>query len=310
MSDQSFSEFISEVIQQEASRITEPKRSSLSLDQLGLKPSGGIHNIVAVYNQATPEEKEYWGRWYHNAKQDVQDIADRFDIPFPVVAAITAVLSPGNRWSSNLVATERILAGINKINSYPRQIARAKEILRTGDVSLVTGPKVTVFFHSLMNPKEVEKHMVLDGHAINIWKGEKTRLKGLKTPTGVLRDQMVQDYQAASKELGVPVQAVQAVTWYIWKYTDKKSPLKAPTGVYDVSTLRSAKPANDVSLDEVNALGAGLVVGAGMGNGGTDASKKLMWSGNEPLKEAVVDAVTETLIRKLRTSSDSKLPKK
>jgi len=42
---------------------------------------------------------------------------------------------------------------------------------------------------------------------------------------------------------------------------------------------------NEFSLDEVNAIGAGGIVGAGIGNGGTDASKKLMWSGNEPLKE-------------------------
>jgi hypothetical protein len=32
---------------------------------------------------------------------------------------------------------------------------------------------------------------------------------------------MVADYQKAAEELGVPVQAVQATTWYIWKYTWK-----------------------------------------------------------------------------------------
>jgi len=430
MTDTSIRHFISEVIQQEASKIIEPKRSGLSVDQLGLKPHGGVENIIKVYNQATPEEKEYWGRWYHNAKSEVEDLAKQFQLPFPVVAAIVAVLSPGNRWSSNLTAAERLLSGSSKINSYPRQIQRAKSILQTGDVGLVTGPKVTVFFNSLMNPKMVEKDMVLDGHAINIWRGEKVRLKGLATPTGKERAKMIQDYQSASEQLGVPVQAVQAVTWYIWKYTGKTPPLEAPTGVYDVSKFRNAQPANDVmeekkqkrmaipkflfhgtsrknipfiakkgltpesseskqkavylagsigtaknyafmknevedfvvlvvdttklennfgpddyelqnylddpwskpgkdikeythwsevpafvslkyvdqlvyygtippnaissvngnsvnefSLDEVNAIGAGGIVGAGIGNGGTDASKKLMWSGNEPLKE-------------------------
>jgi hypothetical protein len=56
----------------------------------------------------------------------------------------------------------------------------------------------------------------------------------------------------AAKELGVPVQAVQAVTWYIWKYTGKTAPLEAPTGVYDVSQFVNAQPANDISLDEID----------------------------------------------------------
>jgi hypothetical protein len=277
--------FISEVIQQEASKITEPKRSGLSVDQLGLKPHGGVENIIKVYNQATPEEKDYWGRWYHNAKSDVEDLARQFNLPFPVVAGIVAVLSPGNKWSMNLLAAQKLLQGQTKINAYPRQAQRAQRILETGDTGLVSGPKVTVFFNSLMNPKLVEKDMVLDGHAINIWRGEKVTLKGLSTPNAKERALMIQDYQMAANELGVPVQAVQAVTWYIWKYTGKTPPLEAPTGVYDVSKFKNVQPANDISLDEVNAIGAGGIVGAGMGNGGTDASKKLMWSGHQSLKE-------------------------
>lgn len=415
--------FLSEIIQQEVSKITEPKRSGLSLDQLGLESHGGVKNIIKVYNQATPEEKDYWGRWYHNAKTDVQELAVQFNLPFPVVAGIVAVLSPGNKWSMNLLAAERLLQGQSKINAYPRQVQRARRILETGDIGLVSGPKVTVFFNSLVDPKMVEKDMVLDGHAINIWRGEKVSLKNLTYPNSKERTQMIQDYQTAAKELGVPVQAVQAVTWYIWKYTGKTAPLEAPTGVYDVSQFVNAQPANDNSikpmtvaigenldpnyymeegcayfaivlhekygftlaaivdngdmwddetpsvahvfavnpetnlaydvegektiqqiksyyhdlsspqveyfrsrreleelymgddkplfacspeeikkakemltkleskfrhLNEVNALGAGGIVGAGMGNGGTDASKKLLWSGDEPLKENVL----------------------
>ena len=403
MSDTPLLSFIYEIIQQEVSKITEPKRSGLSLDQLGLESHGGVKNIIKVYNQATPEEKDYWGRWYHNAKTDVQELAVQFNLPFPVVAGIVAVLSPGNKWSMNLLAAEKLLQGQSKINAYPRQVQRARRILETGDTGLVSGPKVTVFFNSLMNPKLVEKDMVLDGHAINIWRGEKVALKVLRHPNAKERAQMVQDYQMAANELGVPVQAVQAVTWYIWKYTGKTAPLEAPTGVYDVSQFVNAQPANDISLDEidkknlkswfhvtekayvpnilkkgfepsngsaglgtylwatkymaydwidgnnrnyqepvilkidtketpehvadmehidpedsdqyqghyivkhtgiwkpeiveveedfsldeVNAIGAGGIVGAGMGNGGTDASKKLLWSGDEPLKENVL----------------------
>jgi hypothetical protein len=299
MSKASIRRFLSEVIQQEITKITEPKRSGLSVDQLGLKPHGGVQNIIQVYNQATPEEKDYWGKWYHNAKSDVEELARQFNLPFPVVAGIVAVLSPGNKWSMNLLATLKLLQGQTKINAYPRQVQRAQRILETGDTGLVSGPKVTVFFNSLMNPKLVEKDMVLDGHAINIWRGEKVSLKGLSSPNSKERAQMIQDYQTAAEQLGVPVQAVQAVTWYIWKYTGKTPPLEAPTGVYDVTKFRNAQPANDVSLDEVNAVGAGGIVGAGMGNGGTDASKRLLWSGDKPLKENNRKTLEEHLVSKV-----------
>lgn len=298
MKESSLREFLDNIAQQELdelSKIKEPKRSGLAVDQLGLKPGGGVHNIVTVYNQATPEEKEYWGKWYHNAKSDVEDLALAFKLPFPVAAAIVAVLSPGNKWNSNLSAAEKLLKGEEKINAYPRQVIRAKEILKKGDTNLVTGPKVTVFFKSLMDPSSVEKDMVLDGHAINIWRGAKENLKGLKNPSTKERAQMIQDYQEAAKQLGVPVQAVQATTWYIWKYTGKTAPLPVEKGVYDVSKFVGAKPANDVDaimeefLDEFNAVGTGAVQGyTGPLGGDPEPTHKKMWANpkNEALEPA------------------------
>ena len=295
MKESSLFEFLENTAQQELnelSKIKEPKRSGLAVDQLGLKPGGGVHNIVTVYNQATPEEKEYWGKWYHNAKSDVEDLALAFKLPFPVAAAIVAVLSPGNKWNGNLSAAEKLLRGEEKINAYPRQVLRAKEILKKGDTKLVTGPKVTVFFKSLMDPSSVEKDMVLDGHAINIWRGAKENLKGLKNPSTKERAQMIQDYQEAAKQLGVPVQAVQATTWYIWKYTGKTAPLPVEKGVYDVSKFVGAKPANDVDaimeefLDEFNAMGTGAVQGyTGPLGGDPEPTHKKMWS--NPKNEAL-----------------------
>ena len=75
-----------------------------------------------------------------------------------------------------------------------------------------------------MDPTSVERHMVLDGHAINIWRGEKLNLKGLKNPTKTERENMIRDYHEAANRLNVPVQAVQAVTWYIWKYSSNDLP--------------------------------------------------------------------------------------
>jgi hypothetical protein len=96
---------------------------------------------------------------------------------------------------------------------------------------------------------------------------------------------MIQDYQEAARQLEVPVQAVQATTWYIWKYTGKTAPLPVEKGVYDVSKFVGAKPANDVDaimeefLDEFNAMGTGAVQGyTGPLGGDPEPTHKKMWS--------------------------------
>lgn len=220
-------------ITQNNETINEPNRENpKTLSQLGIRKNAGVKNILAVYNEATDEEKEYWGRWYHHAKEDVKELADKFGINFPVMAAVVATLSPGNKWSANLLAADRIVQRFKapelsvKINSYPRQILKATKILETGDIGLVSGPKVSVFFKSLLDPESVERELVLDTHAINIWRGVKTSIKASSLPSSTLRAKMVEDYQKAADELGVPVQVVQAITWYIWKYTN--NPPKIP----------------------------------------------------------------------------------
>jgi hypothetical protein len=212
-------EYIDEVL-------VEPKRQ----DPVGIstlvKSGDGVNNIINVYNAATPEEKDYWGKWYHHAKADVKELTEEyidelkeFENPFEVMAAIVAVLSPGNKWKSNVTAAEKIMSNVRRVNAYPKNVYKANFIKLTGDTSLVTGPKVEVFFQSLLDPKSVETRMVLDGHAINIWRGEKLKLKGLKNPPKEERIEMINAYQEASTKLNVPVQAIQAVTWYIWKYS-------------------------------------------------------------------------------------------
>lgn len=349
----------------------EPKRPQVNLSEIGVAPGQGVENILAVLRAATPEEIDYWARWYHHAKEDVGELASKHNVPFEIAAAVVAVLSPGNKWFMNLRAADLVLTQTPRapskkrkravdvlnawidaqartyigylalqlendhntddpsvllayvgevawdpsdnppfpdtgdetspreydtavyqrareilaaqippapakpkrkrkaeeeqdpvvddipgyttpeqqidfpgvigkpqppdmlpalgdqiapevapgINAYPANVKKAQQIIATGDTSLVTGPKVVEFFQSLMNPASVADRLVLDGHAINIWRGEKRPLKGLRMPNKREREQMLADYQKAAEIAGLPVQSVQAITWYIWKHT-------------------------------------------------------------------------------------------
>ena len=108
--------------------------------------------------------------------------------------------------------------GYRKMSAYPENARKARDILITGRVEEhLRGPKVTVFYHSLMDPSSTKSHMVLDGHAINIWRGVKVPLKGLRTPSEDEREAMLRDYARAAADSGLDVQEVQAITWFLWK---------------------------------------------------------------------------------------------
>lgn len=114
------------------------------------------------------------------------------------------------------------------VPSYGENIRKAVGILDAwvaGDtnpgpkfINQKSSPKVWAFFNSIVDPGFAENELVLDGHAINIWRGKKVPLKGISQPSESERTQMLADYATAAKILGIPVQAVQAATWWAWKY--------------------------------------------------------------------------------------------
>jgi len=228
--------------------IIEPKRQNpKSTLDLGISTDEGkgVDNIIAVYNEANPEEKEFWGKWYYSASDNVKELASDYEIDFRIAAAVVAVLSPGNKWKDNLLAAEKVIKKFKNpslnipINAYGKNVIKALKILETGDVAYVKGPKVSVFFLSLVDPQSVL--LVLDSHAINIWFGIKRSLKQTPNIPKTIRQRMLDDYKTAAEILGISLQSLQAVTWYIWKYTT--NPPQVPHTNIEVET-------NELPLDE------------------------------------------------------------
>jgi hypothetical protein len=204
----------------------EPKRkNNRNISDIGISQDEGrgVANIMAVYNEAEEEEKDFWGRWYYNSKENVQNLAQRHDIDFVVTAAVVAVLSPGNKWKANLVAADNVIQMFKNpeirknINAYGKNVEKAIKILESGDIGYVRGPKVSVFLKSLIDPDYTKDALVLDSHAINIWYGIKRNIKMTPTISTKMRMKIMDDYRTAANKLGVGLQALQATTWYIWK---------------------------------------------------------------------------------------------
>jgi len=211
--------------------VDEPKRGKIPVSKLNLFKNEGFHNILSILKKATKEEIDYWGFWYQHATRHIDELAKIYDVPKPVAAAVVAVLSPNLSWKLNLLAAKRVMDNWKrkngdkkfkfwrKVPAYKANVAKANSILKTGDVSYVKGPKVTVFFQSLLEPEKISHDVVLDGHAINIWRGEKKPLKNMASPNKNERAAMIHDYRKVADLVGLSPQAVQAITWYIWKAT-------------------------------------------------------------------------------------------
>lgn len=343
--------------------IPEPPGRKLGED-VKVEEDGKLQNIINVLKAATPDEVAYWKDWYRYAMEDVQALAEKYDVPIPVVTAIVAVLSPNVKWESNIHAAEQILRGQGKkvidyrkklsdasadnfaaklfpdlyvdrealgTFAYLQNIMKAQNVLdswneygafdgREGDeiridwsgkepptkrrstdetiyaspdmakrvlldhmkrgysvfgtkpgpkkswakhdgisiedvvegdlpesgraivVPAVSGPKVTAFYQSILNPEAAQGEVVLDGHAQNIWYGIPQPLHDMETttPPADIRSEMLNDYNKASRlseqlvGTHLTPQQVQAVTWSVWRDAiegeerKKKKTKKAP----------------------------------------------------------------------------------
>jgi len=188
----------------------------------------GVANIKKVLNLATPLEMQYQRDWYRHAHDIAQGLATRYAVPLQAVAGIIAVMSPGLDPAENYKAANDVLARkwgsiINAKNKGFLQ--KAVNILAKGDVDAeVNGPKVTAFYQSIYDPDATQNIAVLDGHALNIWRGTPVPITDNQIPPA-WRDAIERDYGTAGKSFGLSAQEAQAVSWYVWRLMMKKKPL-------------------------------------------------------------------------------------
>ena len=114
-----------------------------------------------------------------------------------------------------------------------------------------SAPKVTAFYWSIVEPEKHQDEVVLDGHAINIWRGKPKPLSTLgdAQPGKELREVMIGDYKAAAAQatqllqsrgvsLDEPItpQQMQAITWSVWRNAVEEERKASPTGDTDDSS--------------------------------------------------------------------------
>mgnify|MGYP003119421941 CR=1 FL=1 len=201
----------------------------------------GVKNIMGVYYLSKESEKVEGVAWYKNAHNSCKAIARKYKTPLRVVVGVCSALSPNNKWGKNKVDAENIVhaykSGIPleqvRVSTYDPNKQKAKDMLEYGKIPKQvirdilfgkSGYKTRAFFDCIHDCKTNKDTVCVDGHAFNIYMGERNALNGGKvnmTPKKYLT--ISQAYIDACDEINkregtsyLPYQ-IQAITWVAWR---------------------------------------------------------------------------------------------
>lgn len=187
-----------------------------------------VENILAMYRKATPEERAAGIAWYRNARQAGEEIAERHGVSLRVAVGVMAALSPNNKWERNVKDADLLIgAYINgdhvegvAVCTYNKMRAKAWAILEAMPeddqhmIRLLNGQKIVSFFCNIMG----HDTCTIDGHALNIARGERVNLSDNRTNIGKKLYSELQDaYTVAGHAGKLKAYEMQAVTWLVWR---------------------------------------------------------------------------------------------
>jgi hypothetical protein len=191
-----------------------------------------VDNILAVYRQATPDEKRDGVVWYAEALASCMNISNDTSVPLHIVVGVCAALSPNNKWDRNVQnARDLIVAFINgdyidsvKVSTYHAMKRKAWGVLEAmpdhdGVIALLNGQKIVSFYRNIVG----DDTCTIDGHARNIYYGERVGLTNDKSNVGKREYAEIQSaYVKAGKKVrlnGRSLKAfeMQAITWVAWR---------------------------------------------------------------------------------------------
>lgn len=174
-----------------------------------------VANILAVYNGASADCMRSGIAWYGEANR----FAATLDSDVARSAAVLAVISPNTSWSANKTLALKAYANMSGEGmGFPDKVSKVNRLF-AGETpaDVVRGPKVTAFYHTILDPFHADVRPVIDRHAQDIADGIRSTEKTRKPPTGKRYDAYADAYREVARIVGLPAHMVQAITWESWR---------------------------------------------------------------------------------------------
>lgn len=170
--------------------------------------------LLKLARAATPAQIEAGTSWYQTAREFVYELHKAYSGRYSVeqIAAVVAVTSPSLRWSANRKATTEYLRshalGIPCSDwTYRLRIGanmRKAEQILNGDLSALSGPKVTAFYANILGD---ESHVTVD-----LWHTEAATGEH-RQPRASEREPITEATRRCALAMGWTPAACQAVLW-------------------------------------------------------------------------------------------------
>lgn len=183
---------------------------------------------MTVYNQCTPTELAKGLTVWKWMSDWCYTIAAKYSVSPRKVCGIMAALSPNNSWSSNMSAVISILDGDDsRAGAYLRDTIKALWILAGCDPETVlAGPKTCAFYRLLLDGGN-SWDVCIDGHMVNIMRGERRPLKGihLTSPGFYYLAEIVRE---AARTIQIRPCDLQGIVWLKWRSSNGLKQLSIP----------------------------------------------------------------------------------
>lgn len=170
--------------------------------------------VLRMFSEATAAHIVEGKLWYPNASEALEAYGNVW--PLEVAAAVCAILSPRNSWKQNLEGVRRIARTVSHGNvlppvtaGIPRNVQKAWETANDGDVSRVTGPKVSAFYQNLLGNLQRVTIDVWAAQAAGVPDAEMRHLDGKRYVT------LERAYQNVARQLGFLPAELQAICWIV-----------------------------------------------------------------------------------------------
>lgn len=179
-------------------------------------------NILALYLDA-PEVTRAAGReWYAAEGAMLRELARKIGRGEDATIAAAAAISPGMRWefiAAHIAALSKNPA--HKVPTYSREfVRRASVCLRGGDPDTELGGDKVRAFYACLRAGGACQDVVVDGHAINLARGEVANIRKLPAAGRVTRARYrraAEAYREVAELVGEHPSTVQAATWIHWR---------------------------------------------------------------------------------------------
>ena len=207
---------------------------------MGANPHYNYFNILGVACIATPEQFTKGMNWYPQCHDTLTELSRRSDIDTTHIGAVFSALSPNNKIDRNHADAERMCMAYasgdedwreTTVCTYNPNRDKAVKIIEERHLSgvddllsILNGQKTRSYFLCCLEMFDHPEAVCIDGHAKNVYYGQRHGLTSDKSDIGKLEYKTISKaYREAAdafselREQSISAAQLQAITWTVWR---------------------------------------------------------------------------------------------